>query len=139
MGSLRERVSPRGVQVVLALVAVAFALALILVRVPVTVSGYGTIEQCSKGWAVIELEGEDWRAGLPDDLQPYGDRQFPVIAWPAGMSFDEAEHVLLDADGEPVFHTGERVRLKGSVVEIHGDPSPCYYTTNIRVEEIAAP
>ena len=136
MGSVRARVSPRGVQVVLALVAVMFALALILVRVPVTVTGCGKIEQCSMGWAVIELEGEEWRAALPDDLKPYGDRQFPVISWPAGMHFDEAQHVLLDADGEPIFRTGERVRVKGSIVEIHGDPSPCFYTTNIRVEEI---
>ena len=139
MGSVPERVSPRGVQVVLGLVAVMFAVALIAVRVPVTVSGYGKIEQCSKGWAVIELEGEDWRAALPEDLKPYGDRQFPVISWPAGMHFDEARRVLLDADGEPIFHTGERVRVKGSVVEIHGDPSPCFYTTNMRVEEIGPP
>lgn len=139
MGSLRERVSPRGVQVLLALVAVMFAVALVLVRVPVTVAGYGTIEQCFMGWAVIELEGEEWRAALPEELKPYGDRQFPVISWPAGMHFDEEAHVLLDADGEPLFRTGERVRVKGSVVEIHGDPSPCFYTTNIRVEEIGPP
>ena len=139
MGSLRDRISPRRVQTLLGLVAVLFALALILVRVPVTVSGHGTIRQCSGGWAVIELEGEEWRAALPDDLQPYGDRQFPVISWPAGMRFDEARHVLLDADGEQIFRTGERVRVKGSVVEIHGDPSPCFYTTNIRVEEIGLP
>ena len=139
MGSPRCRVSPRAVQVVLGLVAVVFGLALVLVRVPVTVSGYGTIEQCSKGWAVIELEGEEWRATLPEDLPPYGDRQFPVISWPAGMHFDEAQHVLLDADGVPLFRTGERVRVKGSVVEIHGDPSPCFYIVNIRVEEIGSP
>lgn len=38
------------------------------------------------------------------------------------MHFDEAAGVLLDADGEPLFRTGERVRVKGSVVEVHGDP-----------------
>ena len=136
MGTLLERVRQRGLQVVLGLVAVAFALALVLVRTPVTVSGYGTIEQCSMGWAVIELEGEEWRASVPEDLPPYGDRQFPVISWPAGMHFDEAAGVLLDADGEPVFRAGERLRVKGSVVEVHGDPSPCFYTVNIRVKEI---
>jgi hypothetical protein len=136
MGSVWK---PRHLQIALGLVAVAVALALMLLRVPITVSGYGTIEQCSKGWAVIELEGEDWRAALPDDLQPYGDRQFPVISWPAGMHFDEAAHLLLDADGDPLFRTGERVRVRGTVVEIHGDPSPCYYTVNIRVAEIGRP
>jgi hypothetical protein len=139
MGSLRERMPRRGVEVVLALVAVTFALGLVLVRVPVTVSGYGTIELCHGGWAVIELEGEEWRAALPEGRQPYGDRQFPVISWPAGTHFDEAAGVLFGADGEPLFRTGERLRVKGSVVEVHGDPSPCFYTVNIRVEEIGAP
>ena len=29
--------------------------------------------------------------------------------------------------------------VSGSVVEIHGDPSPWFYIVNIRVEEIGAP
>ena len=138
MRSLQRRRIPQGVRILVILVAMSFAFALILLRVPRTVEAFGTIERCFGGWAVVSLEGEDWRAGLPDDLRPYGERQFPVASWPAGMRFDEAAGTLVGADGEPLFRTGERLRLKGSVIEVHGDPSPCYYTVGIRIEDIRA-
>ena len=34
---------------------------------------------------------------------------------------------------------GDRVRVKGPLIEVHGDPSPCYYTLGMKIEEIADP
>ena len=55
------------------------------------------------------------------------------------MRFDEAVGALLDAHGDALFHKGDRVTVKRSLIEVHGDPSPCYYTLGVKVEEIARP
>jgi hypothetical protein len=55
------------------------------------------------------------------------------------MRFDETAGTLLDADGRIAFHRGDRIRIAGSVVEVHGDPSPCFYTLGVNVDEVASP
>ena len=118
---------------------VLLAAALVASRLPRPVASLGTLDQCLWGWPVVVFEGEDWRDALPDNLRAYAQRQIPIAEWPKGMRFDEAAGALLDEHGDALFHKGDRVRVKGSVIEVHGDPSPCYYTLGVRVEEIASP
>ena len=139
MGRLRHGSSRRRGLAILLLVGVLLAVALILPRLPRPVSGVGTLDACLTGAPVVLFEGEDWKGALPDDLRAYPPRQLPIAAWPSGMRFDEAAGALLDSHGGALFHKGDRVRIKGSVIEVHGDPSPCYYTLGVKVEEIASP
>jgi hypothetical protein len=136
---LREGLSKRRVLAIVVLVGVLVIGALILPRLPRPVAAIGTLDQCLGGWPVVAFEGEEWKDALPGDLRAYAPNSIPIASWPSGLRFDEASGVLLDASGEPLFHKGDRVRIKGSVVEVHGDPSPCYYTLGVRVEEIANP
>jgi hypothetical protein len=136
---LRDRLSQRRVQGLLVLIAVVAAATLILPRLPRPVAAFGTLEQCLGGWPVVLFEGEDWKGALPDPIRPYAQRQIPIASWPAGMRFDERAGALLDAQGLAVFRKGDRVRIKGFVIEVHGDPSPCFYTLGVKVEEIASP
>jgi hypothetical protein len=131
--------SKRRAQAIVVVVGVLLLGALILPRLPRPVAGVAMLGQCLGGWPVVQFEGEDWKDALPGDLRAYAPNSIPIAAWPSGLRFDEASGVLLDASGEPLFRKGDRVRIKGSVVEVHGDPSPCYYTLGVRVEEIANP
>jgi hypothetical protein len=138
-GRVRHALSQRRVQAVLVVVGVVVAGALILPRLPRPVSGFGTLDQCLWGWPVVVFEGEDWKGALPDPIRPYAQRQMPIASWPTGMRFDETAGALLDAQGNAVFRKGDRVRIKGFVIEVHGDPSPCFYTLGVQVDEIASP
>ncbi|HLO36586.1 MAG TPA: hypothetical protein VK194_10905 [Candidatus Deferrimicrobium sp.] len=138
-GRLRVGLSQRRVQVILVLVGVLLVAAVILPRLPRPIAEVGTLDECLWGWPVVVLEGEDWKGALPDSLRAYARHQMPIAAWPSGMRYDEAAGTLLDARGDAVFHKGDRVRIKGSVVEVHGDPSPCFYTLGVNIDEIASP
>ena len=122
-------------------VAVWLALALIVPRPPRPVAAFGTLDQCYWGWPVVAFEGEDWTRALPDYIldHPHPPGYIPVAQWPEGLHFDEPSGTLLDAGGDALFHTGDRVRITGSIMEVHGDASPCFYTLGVRVEEIATP
>ncbi len=136
---MREGLSRQRVQALLLLVGVLLVAALILLRLPRPVAGVATLDQCLGGWPVMVFEGEDWKSALPDDLRAYAPRYLPIAEWPNGIHFDEATGALLDIHGDELFRKGDRVRIKGSVVEVHGDPSPCFYTLAVSVEEIASP
>jgi hypothetical protein len=131
--------SQRRVQAFLVLVGLLLAAALLVPRLPHPVASAGTLDQCLGGWPVVVFDGEDWKGALPDDYRSYAPRQIPIAEWPSGMRFDEPEGALFDAHGAALFQKGDRVRIKGSVIEVHGDPSPCYYTLGVKVEEIASP
>jgi hypothetical protein len=129
--------SRRPVQLLLVLLGVLLASALILPRLPHPVAGAATIDQCHGGWPVLVFEGEGWRNALPGDVRASAPRQIPVARWPSGLRFDEAEGVVIDARGDMAFRDGDRVTIRGSVIEVHGDPSPCFYTLGVEVDEIA--
>ncbi len=132
---LDKILSRRRLWVVL-IVGALVATALILPRLPRPVAGAATIDQCQGGWPVLVFEGSDWRKALPDNLQAGPPRQIPIARWPNGMHFDEPTGVLLDIRGDVALRKGDRVTIKGSVIEVHGDPSPCYYTLGVQVDEI---
>jgi hypothetical protein len=135
---VREAGSQRRIWTVLALVVLLIALGLILRWSPRPVAGVATLGQCVYDWPVLAFEGEGWKSALPPDI-PYAPREIPIAQWPSGMSYDVATGVLLDPSGEVLFRDGDQVRMVGSLVEVHGDPSPCYFTLGVRVEEIASP
>ena len=115
-------------------------LALISPKPPRPVAAFATLDQCYWGWPVVAFEGEDWTRALPDKiLAHHAPGYIPVAEWPDGLHFDEPSGTLLDASGDAVFRNGDRMRITGAVIEVHGDPSPCFYTLGVRVDEIAAP
>jgi hypothetical protein len=115
------------------------AAALLVPRLPRPVAGVATLGQCYWGWPVVAFEGEDWKRALPDSLRANAPGSIPIAQWPTGSHFDEATGALLDAHGDVLFRKGDRVRIVGSIVEVHGDPSPCFYTLGVVVNEIASP
>jgi hypothetical protein len=123
----------------MAVVGIVLAVALIVSRQPRPVTGTATLDECLWGWPVVILDGEGWRAAVPDDLGPNAPRQIPVAAWPPGMRYDEATGTLLDANEEVVFRQGDRVRVNGKIVRTSGDPAPCFDTVGVQIEQIAAP
>jgi hypothetical protein len=122
---------------VVAVVGLVLAVALIVSRQPRPVTGTATLDECLWGWPVVILDGEDWRAAVPDDLGPNAPRQIPVVRWPPGMRYDEAADVLLDERGDAAFRRGDRVRISGTMVRTGGDPAPCFYTVGVEIERIA--
>ena len=112
-------------RVVAGLIVGALVVAIVLTRLPKQVEGIGTLDGCAldRGWPVVLLD-----AGS----EPY----LPVSTWPAGMTYNLAERVLVDASGRTVVSRGDRILVKGSIVEVHGDPSPCYFTRGIRIDTI---
>jgi hypothetical protein len=77
-----------------------------------------------RNWPVIQLD-----AGA--------ERYLPVAAWPTGLRFDLATGQVLDASGGVAMRAGDRVAVSGSIVDVHGDPSPCYFTRGIELDSIA--
>lgn len=126
---LREALSRRRILWFLVLGGVLLAAALIVPRLPRSVAGVATLGQCYWGWPVVAFEGEDWKGALPDNLRANAPGSIPIAQWPNGSHFDEARGALLDARGSVLFRNGDRVRIVGSIVEVHGDPSPCFYRT----------
>jgi hypothetical protein len=115
--------------------ALAVALFVYIERAPKSLEATGTLDQCRGGWPVVYLEG-DWQGSLPAQIRNNPPGYLPVSVWPAGMSFDETAGELRDSSGTVVFRRGDRVHLTGAVIEVHGDPSPCYYIWNLRVDTI---
>lgn len=134
---LREWLASRPVRVGLAVAVLAVALFIYIDRAPKGIEATGTLDQCSGGWPVVYLEG-DWEGSLPADIRKNPPGYLPVSVWPAGMSYDEAAGELRDTSGTVLFTRGDRVRIKGAVIEVHGDPSPCYYIWNLRIDTIEA-
>jgi hypothetical protein len=91
---------------------------------PEHVQGSGILDECSSyTWPVVKLDGGT-------------DYYLPVISWPAGLTYSEEDDVLHDSGDMVVLRRGDRVTLTGSIVVVHGDPSPCYYTRGIRLHSI---
>lgn len=107
--------------VVAAVVAVA-ALVLVIATRPTSVEGSGTLSECYWGDPIVSIDG--------------GDPYLPVAGWPEGLRYDHESKAVVDSSGQPVIHLGERVALKGNLVEVHGDPSPCFLTRNIKLTSI---
>lgn len=108
---------------VLAAAAVVAALVLVIATRPTGVEGTGTLSECHWGDPIVSIDG--------------GDAYLPVAVWPEGLRYDHEDKAVVDASGQPVIRLGERVVLKGIIVEVHGDPSPCYYTRNVSLTSIA--
>ena len=94
-------------------------------RLPPRVDGAGTIRVCpiDRNWPVIQLD-----AGA--------ERYLPVAAWPSGLSFALATGQVVDASGRVAARAGDRVVVTGSIIDVHGDPSPCYFTRGIEIDSM---
>jgi hypothetical protein len=114
---------------------VAFVVLVVLPGPARSIQELATLDQCYGGWPVVSLEG-DWTAALPNELRDRPPPYLPVAEWPVGLHFDAASGELRDASGSTRFRRGDLVSIKASIVEIHGDPSPCFYTYNVRIERI---
>jgi hypothetical protein len=132
---LREWLASRPVRVGLLVAVLAVALFIYIDRAPKGIEATGTLDQCFGGWPVVYLEG-DWQGSLPAELRNNPPGYLPVAVWPAGMSYDESTGDIRDGSGTVLFRRGDRVRIKGAVIENHGDPSPCYYIWNLRIDTI---
>ncbi|HET6745007.1 MAG TPA: hypothetical protein VFH90_04070 [Candidatus Limnocylindria bacterium] len=105
-------------------IGVAVAAAFLVWTLPDRVQGSGSLDECSNyEWPVVILDGGE-------------DSYLPVISWPAGLRYDEEGDVLRDTADGVVLRRRDRVTLSGSIVDVHGDPSPCYYTRGIRLYSI---
>jgi hypothetical protein len=132
---LRRRLASRPVRLGLLVGVLAVALLIYVDRAPKSLEADGILDQCFGGWPVIYLEG-DWHGALPADIRRNPPGYLPVAVWPAGMSYDEEAGELRDSSGSVRLRRGDRVHLKGAVIEVHGDPSPCYYIWNLRIDSI---
>ena len=108
-------------------------------RLPRPIDAVGTLGQCAGGWALVAFEGETWKDAMPPGLGTFTGGQIPVATWPDGLSYDEATGVVFDPSGQTAYRNGDRLRLRGTVIEVHGDPSPCYVTVGVRIESISVP
>ena len=117
-------ISPRLRRLLPLLVAVALTL-FVISRLPPRVDGAATIGVCpiDRNWPVIQLD-----AGA--------ERYLPVAAWPTGVRFELSTGQVVDASGHVAMRAGDRVVVTGSVVDVHGDPSPCYFTRGIKLDRI---
>jgi hypothetical protein len=107
-------------------IGVAVAAAFLVWTLPERVRASGTLDECSNyEWPVVIIDGGE-------------DYYLPVISWPEGFRYDDKADVLRDSADVVVLRRGDRVTLSGSVVDVHGDPSPCYYTRGIRLYSIAS-
>jgi len=104
-----------------AAVAVA-TLVLVIATRPTSVEGSATLSECYWGDPIVSLDG--------------GDPYLPVAVWPDGLRYDHEAKAVVDASGQPVIRLGERVALAGSLVDVHGDPSPCFEVRNIKLTSI---
>jgi hypothetical protein len=138
-GRAGEGLSNPRVRAALLLVVALLAVAFVLSRLPRSLAAAGTLVQCIGGWPAVTFEGQDWRNALPDRYRTSAGNQIPIAEWPSGLHFDEAAGALLSADGDVLFYTGDQVKIKGSVIEVSGDPSPCFIILGLKVEEIASP
>jgi len=86
---------------------------------------------------VISLEG-DWQSALPADIRSYALGDLPVLMWPDGLSYDNSVGGVRDMSGVVQFRQGDRVRVKGSVVEASGDPPPCYSAYGLSIDRLEA-
>lgn len=130
-----SRVSARAMLVVLGVAIVVFVVA----WMPRSVNAIGSLDECSFGSPLIEFDAEAW-SQMPGDVQEYTGRQLPVLSWPAGMRYDQAANVLLDAQGDVVFGLADEVRVTGRIIDTQGgDVPPCFLRYAIRIEAISAP
>ncbi len=131
----RQWLASKPVRVGLLVSVLAVALLIYIDRAPKSIEANGTLDQCYWGWPVVYLEG-DWQGSLPADIRKNPPAYLPVAVWPTGMSYDEEAGELRDSSGTVRFRRGDRVRINGAVIEVHGDPSPCYYIWNLRIDTI---
>jgi hypothetical protein len=127
VGRLRGLLRMRRVQVMLVIAGVVLAAGVFLPRLPRLFEATGTLDECYWGWPIVVFDGPD-----PEGL-------YPVEAWPPGLRYDSQAHVLVDADGHVLLRKGDRVRVRGAVIEAPRDIPPCFEGTGIRVDQVSAP
>jgi hypothetical protein len=118
MGSIRAR------WLVLAAAVVLATLVVVIATRPTSVDGTGTLSECYWKSPIVSIDG--------------GDPYLPVAAWPDGLRYDYEDKAVVDTSGQPVIRLGERVALKGTIVEVNGDIPVCFYTRQIRLTSITA-
>ena len=121
------------------LAALLAGAAVLAVTSPVThgtVDTTGRLELCEiTHEPVITLDG-DWQRALPASATQLG--YVPVATVMSGWDFDAATGAIHAPNGDVRAHVGDRVRVKAIIVEVHGDPSPCYYTLGLGLADLRA-
>jgi hypothetical protein len=118
----RRATAKRARWLVLAASVALVILLLVVATRPTEIEGTGTLSECYWGDPIVSIDG--------------GDPYLPVAGWPEGLRYDHQIKAVVDASGQPVVRVGGRVALKGTMVEVHGDPSPCFATSNISLTSI---
>jgi hypothetical protein len=109
---------------VLGLSALGMLVIIVLLAWPGRADGAGTFDECYWGYPVVALDGTT--------------PALPVMEWPVGLTYDYDRQVVLDASGQTVVSTGERVVVHGKVRDLHGgDIPPCFASRGIEIESIA--
>jgi hypothetical protein len=108
----------------LGVLAIGLLVAILVLRWPDRADGAGAFDECYWGWPVVALDG----------TSPY----LPVMTWPAGYSYDDERHVVLNAAGQTVVSQGDRIVVRGTIRDMSGgDIPPCFVTHGIDLEDIA--
>ncbi len=113
-------------RVIVVIGGILLAGALILPRIPRQFEATGTLDECSWGWPIVVFDGPDPK------------EQWTVEEWPTALRYDMEGHALLGADGQSTAQ-GDRVKVTGQIIEVHGDIPPCFQTMGVRVEAVVAP
>ena len=100
-----------------------------------TVDTTGTLGTCFTGEPVVMLDG-DWQGALPADARDSSPGYVPLAIISSGWVYDQDSGELRAPNGQVRARNGDRVRIQATVVEVQGDPSPCYYTLGLKLGDL---
>jgi hypothetical protein len=100
-----------------------------------SIDATGTLSTCFTGEPVFTLDG-DWQSALPADARTSSPGYVPLAIILSGWLYDQTSGELRAPNGQVKARNGDRVRIEATVVAVHGDPSPCYYTLGLKLGDV---
>lgn len=100
-----------------------------------TVDTIGTLGTCFTGEPVVVLDG-DWQDALPADARDASPGYVPLAIISSGWLYDQSSGELRAPNGQVRARNGDRIRVRATVVDVQGDPSPCYYTLGLKLSDL---